>query len=97
MSSGERPIGAAKGKQSDTAALCQTPNPPPAPGTQVFSSPELILVPRETGREGVPQAIVALKIDGQAVQRWGVLQETERLRAFHSNAVVLQMEGQGVQ
>ena len=28
MSSGERPIGAAKGKQSDTEALCQTPPPP---------------------------------------------------------------------
>ena len=28
-SSGERPIGAAKGKQSDTKALCQTPSPPP--------------------------------------------------------------------
>ena len=28
MSSGERPIGAAKGKQSDTGALCQTPLPP---------------------------------------------------------------------
>ena len=26
MSSGERPIGAAKGKQSDTEALCQTPS-----------------------------------------------------------------------
>ena len=25
MSSGERPIGAAKGKQSDTEALCQPP------------------------------------------------------------------------
>ena len=25
MSSGERPMGAAKGKQSDTEALCQTP------------------------------------------------------------------------
>ena len=36
MSSGERPIGAAKGKQSDTEALCQTPPgtplpPPPSP------------------------------------------------------------------
>ena len=30
MSSGERPIGAAKGKQSDTEALCQPP-PPPRP------------------------------------------------------------------
>ena len=28
MSSGERPIGAAKGKQSDTEALCQPPAPP---------------------------------------------------------------------
>ena len=28
MSSGERPIGAAKGKQSDTKALCQPPPPP---------------------------------------------------------------------
>ena len=30
MSSGERPIGTAKGKQSDTEALCQ-PLPPPSP------------------------------------------------------------------
>ena len=30
MCSGERPIGAAKGKQSDTEALCQPP-PPPSP------------------------------------------------------------------
>ena len=29
MSSGERPIGAAKGKQSDTEALCQPPPFPP--------------------------------------------------------------------
>ena len=28
MSSGERPIGAAKGKESDTEALCQPPPPP---------------------------------------------------------------------
>ena len=28
MSGGERPIGAAKGKQSDTEALCQPPPPP---------------------------------------------------------------------
>ena len=31
MSSGERPIGAADGKQSDTEALCQPPPPPPPP------------------------------------------------------------------
>ena len=29
MSSGERPIGAAKGKQSNIEALCQIPPPPP--------------------------------------------------------------------
>ena len=28
MSSGERPIGPARGKQSDTKALCQPPPPP---------------------------------------------------------------------
>ena len=32
MSSGERPIGAAEGKQSDTEALCQTPPPLPPEG-----------------------------------------------------------------
>ena len=32
MSSGERPIGAAKGKQSDTEVLCQPPPPPPVLG-----------------------------------------------------------------
>ena len=35
MSGGERPMGAAKGKQSDTEALCQHPPPPrgrPTPG-----------------------------------------------------------------
>ena len=31
MSSGERPIAAAKGKQSDTEALCQNPPPPCSP------------------------------------------------------------------
>ena len=31
MSSGERPIGAAKGKQPNTEALCQPPPPLPAP------------------------------------------------------------------
>ena len=30
MSSGERPIGAAKGKQSNTEALCQPPPPRPS-------------------------------------------------------------------
>ena len=38
MSSGERPIGAAEGKQSDTEALCQPP-PPPAPGRLVYAQP----------------------------------------------------------
>ena len=35
MSSGERPIGAVKGKQSDTEALCQ----PPPPNTQTAHKP----------------------------------------------------------
>ena len=36
MCSGERPIGAAKGKQSDTEALCQPPPPPlPTPFSSV--------------------------------------------------------------
>ena len=33
MSSGERPIGAAKGKQRNTEASCQPPPPPPGGGT----------------------------------------------------------------
>ena len=41
MSSGERPIGAAKGKQSDTEALCQppplqSPSPPRETVTSMF-------------------------------------------------------------
>ena len=35
MNSGERPIGAAKGKQSDTEALCQTPPPHPTNTTPI--------------------------------------------------------------
>ena len=37
MSSGERPIGTAKGKQSKTEALCQPP--PPPPGVQQTACP----------------------------------------------------------
>ena len=36
MSSGERPIGAAKGKQSDIEALCQPPPPPPGGGGTIL-------------------------------------------------------------
>ena len=43
MSIGERPIGAAKGKQSATEALCQPP-PPPFPA-QTFPSPTPNLLP----------------------------------------------------
>ena len=40
MSSGERPIGAAKGKQSDTEALCQTPpRSSLGPSTNAMSQP----------------------------------------------------------
>ena len=47
MCGGERPIGAAKGKQSDTEALCQPPPPfqtPPSPppvGTPPYAGPGL--------------------------------------------------------
>ena len=44
MSSGERPIGAAKGKQSDTEALCQTPPSPPSTFTPSW------IVPGPAGR-----------------------------------------------
>ena len=40
MSSDERPIGAAKGKQSDTEALCQTPPHHPQP----FNFPKAKLI-----------------------------------------------------
>ena len=41
MCKGERPIGAAKGKQSDTEALCQPPPPPPPPASSYWASPPL--------------------------------------------------------
>ena len=37
MSSGERPIGAAKGKQPNTEALCQPPPPPSCPLSEATS------------------------------------------------------------
>ena len=40
MSSGERPVGAAKGKQSNTEALCQPPPPPPAAHARRARPPE---------------------------------------------------------
>ena len=40
--SGERPVGAAKGKQSDTQALCQ---PPPPPGTPAADQPTHLTPP----------------------------------------------------
>ena len=41
--SGERPVGAAKGKQSDTQALCQPP--PPPPGTPAADQPTHLTPP----------------------------------------------------
>ena len=40
MSSGERPIGAAKGKQSTSEAVCQPPPPPPV----LEHHPEVLIV-----------------------------------------------------
>ena len=44
MSSGERPIGAAKGKQTNTMALCQTPHPSPPFRDDRSSSPTALSV-----------------------------------------------------
>ena len=63
MSSGERPIGTAKGKQSDTEALYQHPPPPPAstpppppacPRTLTAGRHMVIEVPPLTDRERTP-------------------------------------------
>ena len=43
MSIGERPIGAAKGEQSDTEALCQLPPPPPLRKPGLVQAPEWVL------------------------------------------------------
>ena len=58
MSSGERPIGAATGKQSDTEALCQ-PSPPPsgsgqAPGTCRPATPRSRQCPPTTAPRVLP-------------------------------------------
>ena len=50
MSSGERPIGAAKGKQSDTQALCQPPPPPPLPGDRHLAQKALEILGAEGAR-----------------------------------------------
>ena len=50
MSSGERPIGAAKGKQSDTEALCQTP--PPLPCLVFWQACLVIKMPWGRGNAG---------------------------------------------
>ena len=39
MSSGERPMGTAKGKQSDTEALCHPPPPPLFNGVECVALP----------------------------------------------------------
>ena len=57
MSSGERSIGAAKGKQSDTEALCQTPHPTHTVASHKTSIPHIPhSVPASPGhRLGKPQ------------------------------------------
>ena len=63
MSSGERPIGAAKGEQSDTEALCQPP--PPHPCVPLCTAPlpyaskaEVMQSNSHTGSGGVGKAVV---------------------------------------
>ena len=48
MSSGERPIGAAKGKRPNTEALCQTP--PPSPLHHGYSRPVSFYPPLHDGQ-----------------------------------------------
>ena len=50
MSSGERPIGAAKGKQSDTEALCQ---PPPPPSRAPSLCPATVTLTPSAGFNGI--------------------------------------------
>ena len=51
MSSGERPIGAAKGKQSDTEALCQPPLPPNVPSERMHLQMRPVKWHGRAGRE----------------------------------------------
>ena len=68
MSRGEGPIGAAKGKQSDTEALCQPPPPscnPPPPAIPHGGDRHLVTVPPPTFGGDRPD------IRG-GITRWGV-------------------------
>ena len=58
MSSGERPIGAAKSKQSDTEALCQTPPRPLGPRLRQ---------PRTQGRPGLVRCALHAAIRADCV------------------------------
>ena len=54
MSSGERPIGAAKGKQPDTEALCQTSPPAPYPLSKTLLSTQQFLFSQRGAPTSIP-------------------------------------------
>ena len=56
MSSRERPIGAAKGTQSDTEALCQPPAPPPP--REMFTFASWVI---DWGEGGIPSRIALIR------------------------------------
>ena len=86
MSSGERPTGAAKGKQSDTEALCQPPPPPPVD----------VLVPRpatdgESETVGQQSSLVGPRESREAHGRRQPPAEQQHLRALCRTPLTLPM------
>ena len=75
MSSGERPIGAAKGTQSDTKALCQPPPPPP---------PEAQPDPQPTRSHGNTGPSKGINHHSEATARLPLHKSLCRVRSFSS-------------
>ena len=76
MCSGERPIGAAKGKRSDTEALCHPP--PPGGARHSWRRAQEILLQRTTGKSHVgdpaPMALCDTRVagSGEHLPAWGL-------------------------
>ena len=72
MSSGERPITAAKGKQSDTEALCQPPPPPPVSVSDGLSPAVFSPIFRPSLSSSPAIGVVCLGVGEQgALHHWG--------------------------